>query len=128
MNKFNNKFSQIEETISSVLRIGVYVCGLIITAGWVLGLCYGKFYAWSELQSGFESLRLEPPLNSLLQGLLQFDPNTLMNLGLMALIGLPMIRVGATIWLFVRLKDYLFTLLATWVLIVLVFSYWYKAF
>jgi uncharacterized membrane protein len=97
---------QAEIAIAWVLRGGVALAGALIALGLFARLLSGE----------------APPILSPLSGLHGLGPDSLMTLGLLVLIALPVVRVAMTVILFVVERDYIYLAITGFVLFVLLFG------
>lgn len=104
-----------ELTIARILKAGVLLSAAIILIGLLLYLITG--------QSGYENDAY--PTNPLLivNGILSLKPYAIMLAGLFILILTPVLRVGVSVLVFVREKDYLYVVITTLVFSILVISF-----
>lgn len=107
----SSKTLETEELISWSLRIGVYLAGTIIVLGLVLLFLTGR--------SGYPAGTFPSTVREALSGSLSLKPAAIISLGLMLLILTPVFRVAASIILFLREKDYLYSLITVVVLAIL---------
>lgn len=114
--------SIITTAISLVLRIGVFLSAGIMAIG----------LAWYLLQTPngplgqiFQATRtdlLPNPIVGSISGTAQLQPQAIIALGVLVLLATPVIRVAASIALFLAEKDMLYTVITTIVLIILLLS------
>lgn len=99
-----------ELLIASVLRYGVLVCLLVIGAGLALRLLGDTSSAQviGALVSGLTPGDYHPPATAglLLYGAARLEPDSVIALGLVMLIALPVIRVALTTLIFFFEKDW----------------------
>ncbi len=109
--------------ISQVLRLGVLVSAAIILAGLALyvttGAGRGSPTSLSQLLAG-GGHPTAINLPAVLRGVRQADAGAIIDLGVLALILTPVIRVAMTMVLFLVEQDRVFSLITTAVLIILV--------
>ncbi len=108
-----------ETAIGYLLRGGVVLGGGLIAVGWFLRVL-------TPINSGmFELLRRGQELPTEMVSPIRWSgyPNAWITLGLMVLIGLPMIRVALAGLVFFLQKDYLYTLFCVLVLGNLLFGF-----
>ena len=123
----DDRVRRVELLISSLLRIGVVSSLAVIVAGLVLSFVHHADYAHSrdELQqilspnrpAGFHSLR------ELRIGLAEGRGQALIMVGLLLLIATPVMRVGVSILTFLYQRDWPFVLITTFVLAMLILSF-----
>jgi uncharacterized membrane protein len=115
-----------EHAISVVLRVGVIVSGAVILLGLVLSLIpsmdKGSGVTIHELlDNGGSRVSVTP--GSIFDGLKDFDPISVIQLGLLLLILTPIVRVAMTLMLFVKQADLIFVGITGIVLIVLLLGF-----
>ena len=124
----NERALRTELQISWALRIGVTTCGILITLGLVSRLIgLGEHEAQSSQHLVSEVLRghLIPefhPISApgeLIQGVLHWQPDLIITAGLLLLIGLPILRVAMTVFIFLHERDWPFVTITLIVLTVL---------
>lgn len=119
---------KVEKVVGNVLRYGVLVAGGVIALGLALSFLLPQ--------------NTYPPLAGLLEHLLRGEvlndwptvpcvtweclgnPNQVITLGLMLLIGLPILRVALTLVLFIVERDFVYVMISAIVLVVLVTGIW----
>lgn len=119
------KPAETEDTISSVLRIGVSTSLVLITAGTALSFLSRGGYGWDRADTG----RLSGPggafprsLSWLAQGVIHLDGQAVIVLGLALLIATPVIRVAVSTAAFHRQRDRAFVAITLAVLGLLALS------
>ncbi len=120
-----------EEIISWILRVGVSASALLILAGVLLLLVTGSTgYTGSVsdlaglVQYNQNRLAAFPTTpGDVLLGLAQFKSYAFIALGLLLLIATPVIRVAASVVIFLLERDYAYVLITLVVLVVLVVSF-----
>jgi uncharacterized membrane protein len=121
----------IEEIISWVLRVGVVVSAVLIAVGVALLFLTG-YTGYSGSFSDLAGLvhysqntagRFPTTPGDVLTGLAQFKPYALIALGLLLLIATPVIRVAASVVIFLLERDYAYVLITFIVLVVLIISF-----
>jgi len=114
-----------ELLISYVLRYGVILCGVVIAVGLALLLLHpaggssSGFLAQVRSSAGGSPEAVPTTLAAFATGLAAFDPNTLISLGLLLLIALPVVRVALTVVIFLIQKDLSYFIITLIVLTVL---------
>jgi len=108
------KIISAEIVVSKVLRIGVLVSGFVILLGLILYLAAGD--------SGYPADTYPTTLIGILQGTGSLKPAAVILFGLFLLILTPVLRVGITILVFVKAKDYLYVGITSLVFIILIIS------
>lgn len=107
------KLDKIEKSIGIVMRIGVCIAALVMIIG-VVASVINPNAPYFENKITFYWLFSE---------LAQFNPFAIMSLGILLLILTPVLRVFASIVLFVYEKDKLYATITSIVLIVLLISF-----
>lgn len=105
------ELARAELLISYVLRYGVLLCLAVIGAGLALRMASPGSGPLIQvlLQGGAPTTALPPTaLSALWQGATRLDPDTVIAVGLVMLIGLPIARVGFTTLIFLRERDWAF--------------------
>ena len=97
-----------------MLRIGVLVSGLVILIGLILYLVAGE--------SGYPADTYPTTLRGIIEGAGGLKPAAVILLGLFLLILTPVLRVGITILVFVKAKDYLYVGITSLVFVILIIS------
>ncbi|WP_152393679.1 DUF1634 domain-containing protein [Paenibacillus guangzhouensis] len=108
------KLISAEIVVSKVLRIGVLVSGLVILIGLILYLVAGE--------SGYPADTYPTTLRGIIEGAGGLKPAAVILLGLFLLILTPVLRVGITILVFVKAKDYLYVGITSLVFVILIIS------
>lgn len=111
----NSNIGEIEIIISKSLRIGVVLSSLVILTGLLMFLISGY--------SGYPGNYYPTTPSAVLSGCLSFKPYAIILLGLMILIAIPVFRVGISILVFVKEKDYLYVKITTLVFVILIISF-----
>jgi uncharacterized membrane protein len=117
------KVERTELTLSWALRIGVFLCGVILAVGLtarLLGIGHSSSSAQliGELMSG-KSVAEFHPVSSPGELFAGWDPDLVVTLGLMLLIALPIFRVAMTLVIFLHTRDWPFVVITFTVLSVL---------
>lgn len=114
-----------EIAIAYVLRYGVLLSAFVIALGFVLSLTKQGLVTHDslhELMSGKAlSQKYEAPVSvaQFKEGIANLDPTVIVSLGLVLLIGLPVLRVAMTVVFFLLERDYLYFVITLIVLSVL---------
>lgn len=110
-----SQIDEVEIIISKLLMIGVLLSAIVIFIGFIMFLVTGN--------SGYigNTYPTDPIL--ILQGLVVFKPYAIILTGLLILIATPVFRVGVSIIVFIREKDYLYVKITTLVFIILIVSF-----
>jgi uncharacterized membrane protein len=105
--------------ISLTLRIGVLTSAALIILGLVIFFIAddGPETVDDALGKTSEVTQVRP--STIIDGLADGSPDAFIQLGILALILTPMVRVALTTWLFERQRDWIFVGLAAVVLVVL---------
>lgn len=111
-----SEVSEMESQISTVLRFGVFLCGLIILVGLgILGIT-GDFSCPTNVLD----------LNWIFFGDPFFAPSHIIFLGFFILITLPLLRIAANILIYIKNRDFIFAIINSIVLIILLSSILFK--
>ncbi|MFB0840796.1 DUF1634 domain-containing protein [Paenibacillus oleatilyticus] len=105
----------VELRISQYLRAGVLLSAAVILLGLVLFLILGD--------SGYPGRTFPARLPEIGQGLLQLKPYAVILMGLLMLILTPVFRVGISILVFLKEKDYLYAGISLLVFLILIVSF-----
>jgi len=108
------KIISAEIVVSKVLRIGVLISGIVILIGLILYLTAGD--------SGYPADTYPTTLMGILEGTGNLKPAAVILFGLFLLILTPVLRVGITILVFVKAKDYLYVGITSLVFVILIIS------
>lgn len=119
MNNASNKTAResenVEELIGRGLQIGVLASAVLILAGLLLYLFTGR--------SGYPGATFPTSLPALFTGAAALKPYAVILLGLFVLILTPVFRVGFSIILFWKEKDFLYVRITTLVFAILLVSF-----
>lgn len=110
-----SKIGDIEIIISKFLRAGVILSGLIILVGLLMFLVSGK--------SGYPGSSYPTTPVAIIKGLLVLKPYAIIMTGLLILISTPVFRVGVSIIVFAKEKDYLYVKITAAVFAILLISF-----
>jgi uncharacterized membrane protein len=122
------KIIKIEVMISSILRLGVIICAGALSFGLILN-CLNPSTSHqfntvilSRLTKGEMLISSQAPLSisHSISKLIQLNPTTIITLGILLLIFLPILRVGLTVVLFFFEKDFIYFGITSFVLVVLI--------
>jgi uncharacterized membrane protein len=109
-----DKLGEIEIIISQSLRIGVFLCSAIILAGLIMLLMTGN--------SGYPAGYYPYTPTDIFHGALLLKPSAIIMVGLLILIGIPVFRVGVSVIVFYKEKDYLYVKTTATVFVILIIS------
>lgn len=109
------ELEKMEVLISQFLRFGVLLSAIFIFLGLIMLIITGK--------SGYDGTFFPDTFQSVLYGVLSFKPYAIILFGLLLLIFTPIFRVGVTIIIFWKNKDFVFLKITIFVFIVLLFSF-----
>ncbi len=120
-----------EDIIGWILRVGVSASAALIALGALLLLIThstgytGSFNDLAQLVQYNQNRAAAYPTTpgDVLAGLAQFKPYALIALGLLLLIATPVIRVAASVVIFLLERDYAYVLITLFVLLILVISF-----
>lgn len=104
----------VEDLISLALRIGVIISSIVTAFGLVLLLVTG--------QSGYPADTFPTSIAQVLYGLMQLKSFAIIEFGLLILLATPIFWVAASIAAFFLRRDYNYTLISAYVLLMLLLS------
>jgi uncharacterized membrane protein len=110
----SEEIAKVEIIISKALRVGVIASAIIIIVGLAAFIKTGN--------SGYAGDYFPTTLSEIFKGLLNCKPYAIMLTGLYLLILTPVLRVAVSIIVFLKEKDYLYTKITLFVLVILIFS------
>lgn len=110
-----SKIAKVEITISKMLRIGVVLSASIIIIGLSMFLITGN--------SGYTGSTYPTAVGEIFRGLLQLKSYGIIMTGLLLLIATPIFRVGVSIIVFMKEKDYMYVKITAIVFIILILSF-----
>lgn len=105
----------VERIIALTLQIGVLCSAVITLAGFLLFLFTGK--------SGYPGHTFPTALSAIFQGVTALRPYALILLGIFILVLTPVLRVGISIFLFMKEKDHAFVKITLAVFTILIISF-----
>jgi uncharacterized membrane protein len=111
----SNGTDEIERIISKLLKIGVLASAAVTLAGLLLFIISGS--------GGYPNNSYPTNLLLIFQGLFQFKPYAIILTGLFILILTPVFRVGVSILLFIKEKDFAFAKITALVFVILLISF-----
>lgn len=111
----NSKIGDIEIIISKFLRVGVLLSAATILIGLLMFLVSGY--------SGYPGSTYPTTPTTILRGVVLLKPYAIIMLGLLILISTPVFRVGVSIIVFFKEKDYLYVKITTAVFVILLISF-----
>lgn len=104
----------VEVVVSLFIRIGVIMSGTVIITGMLMFLLSGH--------SGYPDDTYPTSIREIIMGCLSLKPYGIMLTGLVLLILTPVLRVGVTIIVFLKEKDYIYVAITSIVFIILIIS------
>jgi len=117
---------KVELLISNLLRIGVVASLIVVVAGLILSFIHHPAY----LHSAAELRQITSPtrtpwhtLTGLIEGLRHFRGEAVIMAGLLLLIATPVMRVAVSIVAFVVERDWVFVIVTSFVLAMLILSF-----
>lgn len=110
----NKELEEMEITISRFLKFGVLLSAIVIATGFLLFIITGS--------SGYSGEYFPRTPLEILKGLLAFKSYAVILTGLMLLILTPIFRVGISILVFIKEKDYLYAKITALVFFILIIS------
>ncbi|CAI2685416.1 MAG: DUF1634 domain-containing protein [Apilactobacillus sp.] len=111
------EMGRIELVIGKILRVGVIISATIMILGLLLFLITGK--------SGYPTNVFPTKFHDIFTGIAHVKPYAIMMLGIFCLILTPVLRVIVSIYSFYKEKDMLYVWITTFVLIVLIISFFF---
>jgi uncharacterized membrane protein len=112
---------QMDQILGSLLRVGVVISAAIVAIGGAIYLMWhGAELCEFHVFRG-EPARLRHPAG-IVRAALEGNDRGVIALGLLALIATPIVRVAFSIGAFARQRDYLYVVLTTIVLAILIYS------
>jgi len=111
----SKKINQAEIFVSQSLRVGVLLSATVIFCGLALFLIQG--------QSGYPGESYPRQLKDILQGAYDLKPFGIILTGLVLLISTPILRVGVSIMVFFKEKDWLYVAISSTVFFILLSSF-----
>lgn len=111
----NNEIENMEIVISRFLRIGVMLSAIVISIGLLMFLISGN--------SGYASNYFPTTPSEIFNGLLLLKPYAIILAGLIILILTPVFRVGVSILVFIKEKDFLYVKITSLVFLILIISF-----
>lgn len=103
-----------ETCLSNCLQAGIIVSASVITIGMLMLLVMGT--------TGYPQNVFPITFTEVLSGILMLKPAAVITVGILLLIMTPFVRVGLSVILFLREKDYNFTIITGSVLVLLIFT------
>jgi uncharacterized membrane protein len=126
----DHKTRQVELLISNILRFGVVISLMIVVLGMTVTFIHHEDYLTSPQDlkrlTG-TSAEFPHSARSVIDGLLHFQGRAIVVLGLLLLILTPVLRVAASIVGFVYEKDFIFVVITSMVLALLILSFFVGA-
>jgi uncharacterized membrane protein len=114
--KFKSKnIEAMEITISNFLRLGVTTSAVVILIGLISLIYTGN--------SGYPRETFPTSVTAIIQGLILWKPYAIILSGLLLLVFTPVFRVAVSIITFLREKDYLYVVITSIVLIILIIGF-----
>lgn len=111
----NSEIEEMEIVISKFLMIGVLLSAAIILIGFVMLVVTGN--------SGYKGDIYPTSPIKILQGAIELKAYAIILTGLLILIATPVLRVGVSIIVFIKEKDYLYVKITSLVFIILIISF-----
>jgi uncharacterized membrane protein len=111
----------LDQSVAGMLRIGVTLAAIVVFAGGVLSLrqAWSSTPDYAHFHPGSEALR---SISGIVRGVVQFDPQSIIQMGLVILIATPVTRVLLCVIGFARQKSALYVVISSVVLVILVYS------
>lgn len=114
-NKNESKIEEMEIVISNFLRIGVILSAVVVFIGLLMFLITNN--------SGYIVSYFPTTPSEIFRGLIAFKPYAIILTGLIILILTPVFRVGVSILVFIKEKDFLYARITSVVFIILIISF-----
>ncbi|QAA32867.1 DUF1634 domain-containing protein [Clostridium manihotivorum] len=114
-NKNESKIEEMEIVISNFLRIGVILSAVVVFIGLLMFLITNN--------SGYSGSYFPTTPSEIFRGLIAFKPYAIILTGLIILILTPVFRVGVSILVFIKEKDFLYARITSVVFIILIISF-----
>lgn len=111
----NKEVEDLELIIARAIKYGVLLSAAIIFIGFSMFLITGS--------TGYSGNYFPTDLLTVAQGIVTFKPYAIIMAGLFILILTPVIRVGVSILVFAKEKDYTFVKITTLVFVILIISF-----
>jgi uncharacterized membrane protein len=111
----NSKIEEMEIVISNFLRIGVVLSAIVVFIGLLMFLVTGN--------SGYTGDYFPTTPSEIMRGSILLKPYAIILLGLIILILTPVFRVGVSILVFIKEKDFLYVKITSVVFIILIISF-----
>jgi uncharacterized membrane protein len=111
----NSKIEEMEIVISNFLRIGVMLSAIVVFIGLAMFLTTGN--------TGYTGNYFPTTPSEIFKGLVLLKPYAIILTGLIILILTPVFRVGVSILVFMKEKDYLYVKITSLVFIILIISF-----
>ncbi|GKX68180.1 DUF1634 domain-containing protein [Inconstantimicrobium mannanitabidum] len=111
----DSKIDEMEIIISKFLKIGVLLSAFIIFIGFAMFLVTGD--------SGYANNTFPTNPGDIFKGLIQLKSYAIILTGLLLLIATPVFRVGVSIIVFIKEKDYLYVKITSLVFLILLISF-----
>jgi uncharacterized membrane protein len=119
--KISQKMELMELWIGNILRVGVIVSALLVLFGGILYL-----YRYGLTWPGYATFKGEPErlkdIYGILKSALSFHSRGIIQLGLLCLIGTPVMRVIFSLGVYAKQKDTLYIIITSIVLCLLIYS------
>lgn len=116
----------VELVISAVLRIGVISSLAIVVVGLIVSFVHhpGYLHSPSHMKQMMTPGRIVPhSLSEVVHGVASFQGEAITTAGLLLLIATPVLRVAVSIFGFIFERDWIFVVVTTFVLAMLVLSF-----
>lgn len=110
-----NEIEEMEIIISKFLKFGVLLSAFVIFIGFAMFLSTGN--------SGYAGSTYPTKPLAILQGALLLKSYAIILTGLMLLIATPVFRVGVSIIVFIKEKDFLYAKITSLVFVILIISF-----
>ena len=112
---------RIELAVSTILRVGVLISGLVVLTGAVLYLA-GHWSVLIDYRTFHGQPEADRLIGAIVQGVLQGRPRSVIQCGILLLIGTPVVRVAFSLVGFSLERDRTYVTITSIVLAVLLYS------
>lgn len=118
------RIKKMEIVMSLILTIGMFLsASLVLLGGTIFLFQHGSESINTQLM---QSDAYHTNIKHILQAVFSFSPVGIIELGLVILIATQMIRVGLLVWFYGIIRDYWFSCISLFILIVLVYSFFWR--
>lgn len=118
-----NSSKQMQDTLSIILTIGIWLATALVLIGGILFL----------IQHGHETVQIEfmqdyqLTIRKIITDALSLTPLGIIELGILTLVVTQVLRVALLAYFYITIKDYWFTLFSLFILMVLLYSFIWRS-